>query len=342
MTDMMRSNASVIELARDIMAAINPVTGTRGTGKVLVKTKGKTPVYLPRNWYLMPIVNGAVREELLFKVGQGPNHAIYPDGKRKKSSVDEPDAESWWVIQPGGTLVDIVSVVGGIRHNLPKGTKFAFDPHNPNLEIEAVLQNAITDGAEPTHFGGCKSVVQFEQLNAPTASLDAFRAAVGKFPAVIIVWDGSEPADGTTQSSIDRGRTRVGSVSQLFKERFNIFVLLERLDSGQIRSAEGLKLLDDITYWLTDLQAIDGEIFSSPTGVQLRGRARVAGDSAAYQHVYIYMLQISVTSCVVPYDSRTFHPWLRTHNEILTFQKDGAGDRKVVVSQDIDMTAGSE
>lgn len=341
-TTEVRTNASIIEIGRDLMAAIAPVTGTRGTGKVFIKPKDKTTVYLPRNWHLTPIVNNAIREELLFKIAEGPGKAVFPHGKRKKSSENEPDAGSWWVIPPGGAIVTICSVVGGVRHNLPKGTKFVFDPLHPSLEAEVVLQAAITDGADPTHFGGCKSVVTFEQLNAASVSLDVFRAACGKFPAVVIVWDGSEPADGTTQSSIDRGRTRVGSVAQLFKERFNIFVLVERLDSGHVRAAEGAKLLDDVTYWLTDLQSVDGEIFSSPSGIQVRGRNRVSGDNATFQSVYIYLLQISVTSCVVPYDSRTFSPWLKAHNTFLTFEKDESGDRKTVVDQDIDMTAGSE
>jgi len=342
MTQTTRSNISIIDLARDIMSVISPTTGERGNGKVLVKPRGTSPVLLPRNWHLIPIVNGAAREELLFKVGQGPNRAKYPEGKRKKDDPSEPDTESWWTIQPGGTLVNIHSLVGGIRHNLPKGTKFTFDPGNPDLEVETILQRDITDATEPTHFGGCRSVVQFEQLNATDVSLDTFRASVGKFPAVIIVWDGSEPADGTTQSSIDRGRTRVGIASQLFKERFNLFVIVERLDSGSVRSAEGLKLLDDITCWLTDQQTVDGQIFSSPTGVQIRGRGRVAGNNANFQHVYVYLLQISITSTLVPYDKRTFHPWLRTHNEFLTFEKDESGGRKVVASQDIDMTPGSK
>jgi len=342
MTVQMRSNAGIIEIARDLMSAISPVTGVRGTGQIMVRPKGGAQVFLPRNWYLMPIVNGAVREDLLFKVDQGSNRAVYPDGKRKKANENEPDADSWWTIQPGGSMVNIVSLVGGRRFNLPKNTKFVFDPLNNDLETEAILQAPITNGSDPVHFGGCKSVVQFEQLNAPSASLDAFRASVGKLPAVVIVWDGSEPADGTTQSSIDRGRTRVGQTSQLFKERFNLFVLVERLDSSAVRSSEGLKLLEDITNWLTDLQSVDGEVFSSPTGIQIRGRSRIAGDNAAYQSMFIYALQISVTSCIRPYDSRTFSPWLRTNVDILTHRKDDEGNRKLVVSEDIDMTKTAE
>ncbi len=342
MSNTMRQTASVIELARDLMAASHQVTGTRATGKLLVKTKGKSPVFLQRNWALIPIVNGAAREDLLFKVALGPEEARYPNGKRVKASEDEPDAGSWWVVQPGGTVVAIHSIIGGKRHNLPRGTKFLFDPQNPNLEVEGVLQADITDGADPTHFGGCMSMAQFEQLNGPQATLDAFRAELGKFPAVVFCWAGSQPADGTTQSSLNRGNTRAGQGMQLFKEQFDVFVISERTDSGPQRRSEGLKLLDDLTFWLTDRQAVDGQIFSSPSGVQIRNRTRVAGDNASYQSVYIYLLQLSITHLWAPYDDRTFTPWLRTHNEILTFQKDGDGARKVVVNQDIDMNPVSE
>lgn len=336
----MRQTASVIELARDLMAASTPVTGTRATGRVLVRPVGTSPAFLQRNWCLMPIVNGAAREDLLFKVGRGPHRARYPNGVRVKEDDNEPDTESWWTIQPGGTIVNIHSLIGGKRHNLPRGTKFVFDPHNRALEVECELQNDIIDGADPTHFGGCMSMVQFEQLSGPQVTLDAFRAELGKFPAVVFAWENSQPADGTTQSSLNRGQTRVGQGRQLFKEAFNVFVVSERLDSGPQRRSEGLKLLDDLTFWLTDRQAVDGQIFSAPSGVQIRGRTRVAGDNAAYQAVYIYLLQLSITHLWTPYDDRTFSPWLRTHNEILTHERDGDGERKVVVSQDIDMTGG--
>ena len=333
-----RQASSVIEISRDLMAVLCPATGTRGTGKAFIKPRGSDPVILQRNWPLIPIINGAAREELIFKVGQGPNRAKFPNGKRVKADPNEPDTESWWTIQPGGTLVDIVSVIGGKRHNLKKGTKLIFDPINLDLEVEVDLFDDIKNSSDPIHFGGCKSLVQFEQLDGPQATLDAFRAQVGAMPAAIVVWDGSEPADGTTQSSTNRGSTRIGQGSQLFKERYNIFVISERLDSGPTRRSEGLKLMDDLTFLLTDRQEVDGQIFSAPTGIQIRGRGRVAGDNAQYQAVYIYVISLSVTSQWKGYDSRTFTDWLLAHNEILTFAKDDEGGRKVVVNQDIDMT----
>ncbi len=335
----MRNGTTIIEVARDLMAAAAPVTGTRATGKVLIRAKPGKTVLLPANWHLIPEVNKASREELVFKVGTGPGVAKYPDGKRKKASPTEPDAGSWWTITDAGVLVDVMSVIGGVRHNLPANTKMLLDPVHPDLEPFAQVQPvALSGGADPTWLGGCKSMVQFESLAANTVSLDAFRAQVDKFPAVVLVWDGSEPADGTTQSPLDRAATRVGPGSQLFKERFNLFVLVSRTDGGHMRRNEGLKLLDDLTFWLTDRMEVDGQQFSSPTGVQITGRNRVAGDSAAFQGMYIYVLQLTVTGTWTRYDARTFQPWLRTNNTFLTFEKDADGNRKPIVDQDIDMT----
>jgi hypothetical protein len=328
----MRLGTTIIEVARDLMAAAQPVTGTRSTGKVLVRAKPGKQVFLPQNWHFIPEVNKAAREELAFKVGKGPGVAKFPEGKRKKVNLNEPDAGSWWTITDAGVLVDVVSVIGGKRHNLPGGTRMRFDPEHPDLEAVVEVQpGGLTGGADPNWLGGCMSMVQFEQLTANTVSLDAFRAQVDKFPAVVLVWDGSEPADGTTQSPLDRAATRVGSGQQLFKERFNLFVLVSRADGGHMRRNEGLKLLDDLSFWLTDRMEVDEQQFSSPTGVQIISRNRVAGDSAAFQGMYVYVLQLAVTGMWKRYDSRTFQPWLRTSSTFLTFEKDENDERKVIV-----------
>lgn len=327
-----RSGTTIIEAARDIMAVVAPTSGTRATGKVLIRSKaGKGTIYLPANWHFIPRVNQAAREELLFKTARGPGRAKFPDGKRLKTSEDEPDAPSWWTITEAGTIVDVLSVLGGKRHNLPAGTQLSFDPVHPDLEALVVVEaGGISGGVDPTWLGGLQSMVQFESLSGPSVTLDAFRAAVGSFPAAVIVWDGSEPADGTTQSSTSRGKTRVGQGQQLFKEKFNIFVLSKREDSGHNRRNEGLKLLDDLTFWLTDAMEADDQQFSTPTGIQVRGRSRIAGDGATFQQVYIYVIQLSVTALWKRYDSRTFNDWVRTRSEFLS-SKDEDGDRLTVV-----------
>jgi hypothetical protein len=329
--------SDIITLGRDILSTIAPTTGTRATGQVVIRTKGNTPVNLGPNWALIPRINNDLREELAFKIAAGPNVAKYRDGIRVKANPADPDCPSWWTIQPGGTLVAVTSIVGGERHNLKKGTKLYFDPIHPDLEVVAEVFEEFTGGQDPTHFGGCKNAVLFEQMNAPTASLDAFRSKLQSFPSVVVVWDDSEPADGTTQSTLDRGASRGGRVESRFSERFNVFVLASRLDGGHHRSAEGLRLLEDITNELINRQEIDGKIFSNP-GVQVRGRSRITGDTTQFQGMYVYLLQISATATIVPTDRRTFSPWLRVHNQILTHDADDAGARKVVVDQQIDMT----
>lgn len=314
-----------IDTARDLMAVIAPTTGTRATGKIIVTPNGTAPTVIRRNQCLIPMVNGDARESLLFKVAEGPN--------------DDPDPKGSWTVAPGGSSVDVFSVLGGKRHNLPRGTQFKLDPLPvENLNPVVTLQSTITDGAEPLHFGGVKSVVQFESLGGASLDLDAYRSQIGQLPGIIIVWDGSEPADGTTQSSIERGRTRIGTRRSLWKERFNLFVITKRMDSDHMRRSEGLQILDDITEWLTDRQAVDGQVFSSPAGIQVRGRGRVIGPSAQYQQLYVYVLQLSVTRLLQQRDEREWNDWLLTHNEFLTFQKDDQDNRLIIVNQDIDMT----
>lgn len=333
--------SNIIKSARLLMAAMAPTTGERASAQVTVRSTTGSTVYLPVGAHLFPLVNHAAREDLLFKVGPGPFRAVFPNGIRKKASPDEPDVSSWWAIPPGGTTVDIHSLLGGKRHNLPAGTKLTFDPVIPGLDVSPLAAPA-TGGVDPGWLGGCMSMVQFEQLTASAAAADAFRSQVGKMPAVVLVWDGTEPADGTTQSSIDRGRTRVGSVAQLYKEQFNLFVITDRVDNAHKRRAEGLQLLDHIMFCLTDRQEVDGEIFSAPTGVQVRGRGRVGADAAAYQSFYIYLLQLSITTTWEPNETGVFAPWLRTHLETQTFEQDEDGDRLTTTDQDVDMSSPSE
>lgn len=330
-----REGTTIIEIARDLMAVCNPTSGTRSTGKVLLRSRpGKGSVFVSGNWHLVPKVNRAAREELLFKTMAGPSKAKFPDGKRKKASQDEPDLPDWWTITEAGTFVDITSVLGGKRHNLKSGTELLLDPVHPSLEpIAVVTEGGTTGGADPTWLGGLMSMVQFEQLTGATATLDAFRSSISAFPAAVVVWDGSEPADGTTQSSLERGQTRAGPGQSLFKERFNIFVLSKREDSDHMRRNEGLKLLDDLTFWLTDAIDADGQIFSSPAGVQIRSRGRVAGSGESFQQLYVYVIQLSVTSLWKRYDARTFNEWLIARSEFLTHAKDGDGNQKTIVER---------
>lgn len=314
-----------IDTARDIMAALQPTTGTRATGKILVTPNGTAPTVIRRNQCLIPIINSDARETLLFKVAEGPE-----DG--------DPNPKGSWIVDPAGSSIDVFSVLGGKRHNLPAGTKMRLDPLPPEpLNPVVTLQSATTDGADPIHFGGVKSVVMFETLGGASLDIDLFRSQSGQMPGIVVVWDGSEPADGTTQSSLNRGRTRVGTRRSLWNERFNLFIITKRMDSDHMRRSEGLQILDDLTEWLTDRQAIDGQVFSAPAGIQIRGRQRISGLGPPYQQVYVYLIQLSVTRLLQMRDERTWSDWLLTHNEFLTFGRDGLGNRRIVVDQDIDM-----
>ena len=126
-------------LARSIFAQLNTVTGTRSTGTVTVTgTVGSGGATLPRNSYLVPIVRGDEREELAFKIGPDPT-TLNPNG----TGGD-------WAIADGAAVpaVDLLSNVGGARHNLDTGTELRFDPILPGIEpLVTVETPGIANGA---------------------------------------------------------------------------------------------------------------------------------------------------------------------------------------------------
>jgi hypothetical protein len=121
-------------------------------------------------------------------------------------------------------------------------------------------------------------------------------------------------------------------------EHYNLFVLTKRMDSDAQRRKEGLTILDNLSLWLTDRQEVDGEVFSAPTGVQVMGRSRIAGDTNAYQQTYVYALQLAVTHTLEQCDVRTWNDLETINHQMQTYEKDGSGDRITTVDQDIDMT----
>src|SRR3972149_1673939 len=107
--------AGIESLARSLLGALTP-TGTRSSGVVTVKSVGPGTALVPRNSYLLPVVEGRLREHAIFKIGptRAPLAANGTGGD--------------WTVTAGGTPVAVVSNLGGARHNVPAATVFRFDP----------------------------------------------------------------------------------------------------------------------------------------------------------------------------------------------------------------------
>jgi hypothetical protein len=263
------------------------MTGDRATGSILASSIAGS-VEVPKGAHLIPVVAGQLRPDLLLK------------------TTDK------MPITPGGVAVPITSVLGGAAHNLPGATVVRWDPVLDGVEPTATIVTC-SGATTPTYFGAIKSASIFETFGGPAPTLEAFRTRVREFPAVIISWDGSEPADGQAVSQLERGSSRAGRSAQLYSEQFVITIISSRQDSDHARRHEGLEVLDELCAWMFDKQAIDGHVFSAPGGLQILSRNRVpVGDPQLWQDFYVYRAVVAVTVAMHKRDVRVYNEWMRT------------------------------
>jgi hypothetical protein len=315
---------SVLAQARGILAVLSPQTGTRATGAVTA-IASSAPVVLQRGEYLSPLVpavSGAAPQlapERVFKVAENPATS---DG-------------SWTVAASPGTAVLIESNIGGARHNLSAPTTFRWDPPLDGLTPTAQLVATMTDGADPTFSEGLKNAVIFQEVG-PSRSLDIFRSKLGAFPAAMLIWTGSQPADGVTLPRTRRAQ-QMGASSQLWKELYVLQIIVSLDTSQHARRQQGLAILDDVTGWLTDRRSVDGYVVSAPDGIQLMARFLDTGGREPgpfYQNFAVYGLRLAATHAFTRTDTRTYNDWLKTKLDATTSEANAPTDLsdKVVVN----------
>lgn len=303
---------SQIEVGRGLLARLLPLTGTRASGAIVQTLTGPNAEVVAGN-YLLPVVNGQLREELVYKV------APKPDGSMK------------WNLPADGPLA-IVSNVGGKRHNLPAGTVMRWDPQLPGLDPTATVDaGGIAGGLDPVGSLVLNAAVLYESVGNQLSGVEFFRSGIGAFPAVVAMWSDSEPADGLATSSLRRANSRTGEGSQLYTETWAIDVVVSRQDSEPKRRAQGLLLMDEVTTFLTDAQTVDGVVISHPSGVQIRRRSKLTGlprDMAqAYQ---IYAIELAVTGNYVRPDARTWAALERFNLDVPRYEEGPGADLPVV------------
>ncbi len=302
--------SSVVEIARHLMAVMQPQTGSRSSGVATITASGDD-VEIPRSTYALPIVQGQVRPELVFKVGEGPN------------------ADKSWTVTSTGTDVDILSNIGGARHNLADGTKLIFDPPIDGIASIAT-KGSLTGGADATFLGGVKDMIQYEQLGTSDPEVDLWHGAIQGFPAVIVTWSGSKDLDVDVRRGVS-----------LSEEIYTISVIASRMEADHIRRLEGQIILDGLRSLLIDRQSVDGVPFSSPSGVQITRRGRQPGKGRVFQAFYIYFLEVVVSSAFVQTDTRTYHDLELISMDVLKPQDPvlpNQGDITVVDDNEIDLT----
>jgi hypothetical protein len=290
---------SIVSTGRALLSLLQPITGNRSTGTATVRAVPGPTAVLPRNAYAVPIVAGAARWERMLKVAKNP---AQDDGH--------------WDVAAGGTPVSMISMVGGAEMNLAVGTKIRWWPTLDGIEPVSTLTVAATGATEPTGLAALKQVAFFEELrpNLTGAAQDLFRSMVTQYPAAVLTWETSDPADGSAIDMTANTSARVGRGIFLYQHAWDLFIISSRTDSDPQRREEGLAIVEAVTELLQDATTADGEVFSNPNGVRVVRRQR----QMVSPNFYVYRIGLVTVAAMRATERRSFHDWVRTRLDIDT------------------------
>jgi len=297
---------TIERLGRALFATLAPATGARARGQIYVTNSSDDEIAVPPNTYLLPVVGGQLRHDLVFKTTRPTN----PDESSPGGGGADVIPTDWIIPAGSAREIAIMSNVGGVRHNLPSGTIFRFDPPFPGLAATAPLVQSTQLGSDAGAL--IRSVAFYEDLESGSPSKDLFDAKVGE-AGVLLTWTQSEPVEGS-MGGLRQGGNRATRASRIWREHYTLFVVASRLSGDSNRRQDGHVILQAITRLLTDRhQNDDGEQLSTiGAGVEITHRARISRN----ERVYLYGMQLRTNQTLEPaIDTRTFERWTTTHYE---------------------------
>lgn len=289
---------TILYESRALLALLQPLTGDRANGSVLVQSTDATGI-IPANSHACPIIAGQMRSDLLFKTAVNP----------------ATNNGSWPVVQ-GGTPVPILSVLGGAQHNIVGSTVLRWFPSIDGIApTAAVSATGLSDGAPNTSLVGVADAKLFEQLVAsPGAGVDMFKSGLSAFPGLILVWQGSEPDDGMREQPLGPRVSRLGRGATLQRSTWDLFIVASRLDSDPARREQGMVILDEIREIITDRQTVDGMVFSCIRGLSVHKCGRHVIDPK----FYVYLITFSTCNVLQQREYRDYSDWAKTRLDVTT------------------------
>jgi hypothetical protein len=283
---------SIIYSARALLALLQPLTGKRAMGTVTVRSTGATGL-VDHSQHGIPVVNGSIQPALLFKTSRNPART---DGA--------------WPVERAGTSVPILSVLGGLPHNLDEGTELRWLPTPEGIEATArVDSGGLSGGAPNDSYTGVAGIRFFDEIpNTQQAAVEAFRSALPGFPGLVLAWDSQERDDGMSGTPLGEGPSRLGRGQKLMRDTWNLFLLVSRMDSDPARRQQGLAILDEISETIADRYKADEMIVSTARGLSIHRLAR----GYMGPQFYVYLCQFSTAAVLRKRELREFSPWLHT------------------------------
>ena len=268
--------ADIIRTARAIFALLTPLTGTRSSGAITARATGAN-VEIPRNSYLVP-TKRTIDPRVLLKTAAATT------------------------VTAAGTAVNVLSVYGGGAVNLPEDTELRWVPGITGIEPTCTVTTAFTGGTQADGFGVVRSLRMYEQIRNGSPEEDLWRAKADAFPALVLIWDSSEPSEPISRAG------------QRFRENWTLAVVSSRLENDDLRRAEGLSVLQQARGLLVGRHAVDGESFSGPPGIEIGRARRIVTKNSSY----VYALAFTTVSTMERSDDRVFQPWLVTRYDMDT------------------------
>lgn len=309
--------SDLITLGRDILAVCSPATGTRASGAVTV-TASDADVTIPVANYLLPVVGGQVEAKWAFKVSRGPN------------------SDKSWTATSDGTAISAMSNLGGARYNVPDATRFVLDPPIDGIEsIEAT--GDFSGGVNPSGLATLHDAVMWEELGAPISDV-IHKSGISKFPAAVLGWAQSEPADGSTDGYSNGSRTSRKSMT--YRETFSLSIIANRAESGHHRRQQGLAIISELCDLMLDRHSVDGRPFSNPRGIQIIRRYREKLNSQFYKKFDVYVILLGVMHSIEQRQYRTWDDYLANNIDVLTMQRpplENQGDYTTVDDMEVEM-----
>lgn len=227
-----------------ILQVLAPLTGGLSTGSVLASVPTGT-LTMPAGTLLVPVVGGQLDHQRMARVV----------------------ADTALTSAPAAVALE--SVVGGLTQSFtPTAWRFLGEPPG-----DATL--AVSGGMAGATDGPIKQAVIWERIGTASAAADLFKGKVGRYPAIVLAWDGST----------DTKKPGPGRI--IHRDRWVAYLIVTRHDSHEARTYDGLDLLDAIEELLADAtHTPSGERVSAPEGVMPGDRARVQVPQLSTVHLY--------------------------------------------------------